>query len=422
MVIIPDLFTPYMQGRELAIDANWNDLDQYNKVQQGQIKNAFDIATFSPLVNQEYNQDYSEQLLNYINTQLTPNALATDQMTFDMRRALFEDFLNAQRSGLQTQVAMDNATRNFLTNGGMTFMPKGSNLNITGGTPPANTGGTNTVTGEVSSDPINLTEVPTVEKKESLFPGANIAAAVGNALARNINQTWAINNSKEPVVRPEGQPIIGYGGGTGMAAYNEGPPAVPQTIPNVNGLGYSPQGNVNYSSFAPDSSTPIASNDQGNAFWRGVNALMNLGASDAQAYDGSVSLGQNAVNNIRDRGTAAVDDLRAWLLEGLGVNGAGALTRAQAANASTPAAPGSVVGIPTQQVQQAANYGDYATPVNQPMDLSKLQEGQGQVIIPPGAALDNPQLANIADGETVTFPSGVTATKLLNGYIVLQIG
>lgn len=52
--VIPDLFTPYIEGRERAIDRNWNDLNQYNTVQKNQLGNLFDLATFSPRVNQEY--------------------------------------------------------------------------------------------------------------------------------------------------------------------------------------------------------------------------------------------------------------------------------------------------------------------------------------------------------------------------------
>lgn len=40
MIYLPtDLFSPYIKGRESAIDANWNDLNQANRVQQGWLNN-----------------------------------------------------------------------------------------------------------------------------------------------------------------------------------------------------------------------------------------------------------------------------------------------------------------------------------------------------------------------------------------------
>lgn len=38
----------YTEGYRNAISDNWNDLNQYNKVQAGQIQNAFDEAMFNP--------------------------------------------------------------------------------------------------------------------------------------------------------------------------------------------------------------------------------------------------------------------------------------------------------------------------------------------------------------------------------------
>lgn len=38
----------YTTGYRSAISDNWNDLNQYNQVQAGQIRNAFEEATFNP--------------------------------------------------------------------------------------------------------------------------------------------------------------------------------------------------------------------------------------------------------------------------------------------------------------------------------------------------------------------------------------
>lgn len=75
--VIPDLFTPYIEGREKAIDRNWNDLNQYNTVQKNQLGNLFDLATFSPRVNQEYERLTESALKNR-------QAARTDQLNQNM--------------------------------------------------------------------------------------------------------------------------------------------------------------------------------------------------------------------------------------------------------------------------------------------------------------------------------------------------
>jgi hypothetical protein len=46
----------YVQGERMAVQDNWNDLNQYNKVQSGQIQNAWDEAVFNPRLTREYDQ------------------------------------------------------------------------------------------------------------------------------------------------------------------------------------------------------------------------------------------------------------------------------------------------------------------------------------------------------------------------------
>lgn len=49
-IILPNIFTPYIEGRERAIAANWNDRNQYNQVAQGELSNAFAYNTFDSRV------------------------------------------------------------------------------------------------------------------------------------------------------------------------------------------------------------------------------------------------------------------------------------------------------------------------------------------------------------------------------------
>lgn len=64
MIIIPDLFTPYIEGRERAIDRNWNDMTQFNQVQKGQLDNMEALATFGPRVNATYEDTIAKSLAN----------------------------------------------------------------------------------------------------------------------------------------------------------------------------------------------------------------------------------------------------------------------------------------------------------------------------------------------------------------------
>lgn len=78
MIIIPDLFTPYVEGVELARKANWDDLNNYNKVQKGQLDNLFELATFSPKVNREYESTDKLALENLFNEETFQNRMLNE--------------------------------------------------------------------------------------------------------------------------------------------------------------------------------------------------------------------------------------------------------------------------------------------------------------------------------------------------------
>lgn len=75
MIIIPDLFTPYIEGKETARKANWNDLNNYNQVQKGQLDNLEKLFTFSPRVNREYESTDALALANIFKEADFQNAL-----------------------------------------------------------------------------------------------------------------------------------------------------------------------------------------------------------------------------------------------------------------------------------------------------------------------------------------------------------
>lgn len=91
MIIIPDLFTPYLSGVEMARKANWEDLQNYNQVQKGQLDNLLGFATFSPKVNKEYETTDQLALGNLFKELTFNNALARDQVAAN--KALLENLL-----------------------------------------------------------------------------------------------------------------------------------------------------------------------------------------------------------------------------------------------------------------------------------------------------------------------------------------
>lgn len=52
-LIFPDLFRPYVEGREAAIAANWADRDKFNKVRQGELENIFQGASMDARLRKE---------------------------------------------------------------------------------------------------------------------------------------------------------------------------------------------------------------------------------------------------------------------------------------------------------------------------------------------------------------------------------
>lgn len=69
MIIIPDLFSPYVEGVETARKANWHDLTNYIDVQEGQLGNLKSLATFDAEVNKAY-EDLDAQALENMMSQM----------------------------------------------------------------------------------------------------------------------------------------------------------------------------------------------------------------------------------------------------------------------------------------------------------------------------------------------------------------
>lgn len=108
-LILPDIFTPLVQGLELGRNANWDDLQKYNTVQAGQIGNALALETFDPTVNNAYNQaaiNQNNRILSDFGVQqqalLQPGNLFNAQVTSDAQESFAQAIRNLEASNRQT--------------------------------------------------------------------------------------------------------------------------------------------------------------------------------------------------------------------------------------------------------------------------------------------------------------------------------
>lgn len=90
-----DLFTPFIQGREYAIDRNWNDLNQANKVEQGWLdndarrwRNMFTEDTYQDKLQQYQNQTAASNMERQIAEAGHPGNVALAGYTSDYSEAL----------------------------------------------------------------------------------------------------------------------------------------------------------------------------------------------------------------------------------------------------------------------------------------------------------------------------------------------
>ncbi|EFN7975583.1 hypothetical protein ED769_14745 [Escherichia coli] len=90
-----DLFTPFIQGREYAIDRNWNDLNQANKVEQGWLnndaqrwRNMFTEDTYQDKLQQYQNQTAASNMERQIAEAGHPGNVALAKYTSDYGEAL----------------------------------------------------------------------------------------------------------------------------------------------------------------------------------------------------------------------------------------------------------------------------------------------------------------------------------------------
>lgn len=100
--IIPDIFTPYIQGVETARQANWQDMQNYNQVQAQQLANAMALATFSPKVQQQYTTAERGELASQL-----------EQATFDYDvqdayQKMLQTALGTEGISMEAQVAREN--------------------------------------------------------------------------------------------------------------------------------------------------------------------------------------------------------------------------------------------------------------------------------------------------------------------------
>lgn len=99
-VFIPDIFSGYMQGMRQATEDNWKDLSNYNSTLQGQLGNAFKMATFDPAVRTAWNQGQTSD------NATTLNNLGTDAAR--RQTAVFMQNYGPEMQGMYNLQALQN--------------------------------------------------------------------------------------------------------------------------------------------------------------------------------------------------------------------------------------------------------------------------------------------------------------------------
>lgn len=124
------LMPSFLQGYRAAREDNWDDLNQYNKVQAGQIQNAWSEAIFEPNLNMVWdnaavsamNRDTSG--LNYQVRQAAHPGLMQAQIT----RSYAMPWIAAAQNAALLQQTMNPA----MWGGGYSMMPQGGGMGFGG--------------------------------------------------------------------------------------------------------------------------------------------------------------------------------------------------------------------------------------------------------------------------------------------------
>ena len=226
-LVIPDLFTPYLTGRRQAIADNWQDLKDYNTVQQDQLSNLRDLGTLSADINRAYEDTDQVALQNLSN-----------QYQLDMLARLYPYILS-------------NNIRN------LTMVPQLI--------PPANTGagtGTGTGTGRTPPNTNNVlplpgqSTVPNVTNTEQANTGLTPEEQLRRDLqARNL---LPANGGMAMEMTPQfagnfAQNGLQQLGPRGLEQFNNLPPLSNTVISSRSGVtNYSPINSLNYTSMDPN--------------------------------------------------------------------------------------------------------------------------------------------------------------------------
>lgn len=86
-LIFPDIFRPYVEGREAAIAANWADRDKFEKVRAGQLENLFQGGSLDARLRQEEEKAQALELGNVFSAQTLPTRVAGEEARVGLTQA-----------------------------------------------------------------------------------------------------------------------------------------------------------------------------------------------------------------------------------------------------------------------------------------------------------------------------------------------
>lgn len=175
MLYIPDLFSAYAEGQEKAIDRNWNDLNQYETVEQARTAN--DLAK----INLQANMD------DYGNNRAVSQALGTQAQIGEdlLNRSYVGEAANADMNSLMATSQLGAFNANLPAYDTYTNSVLSSNLGV----------GTNNAAAAQAYSNVTANNLPqTLTAFDGAQQAQNIIAGQNNVSAPLINAATNANN------------------------------------------------------------------------------------------------------------------------------------------------------------------------------------------------------------------------------------
>jgi len=196
-LIFPDVFRPYVEGREAAIAANWADRDKFEKVRAGQLENLFQGGSLDARLRQEEGKAQNLELGNVFSSQTLPTRVAQEEARLG--------FMGAQTRGLETSTTSEELRQPYIP------QREEAGLGLTGAQTEATTAGARR-TVELTPSEVRRSEAEALRAEETIpafvqneFARANLTTAQAQTAMRNARVADATELDAIATARNEAQ-------------------------------------------------------------------------------------------------------------------------------------------------------------------------------------------------------------------------